>query len=205
MLAVLLFLFSPFVHADPMSITVARVADHIITSREVQMESLMEKVLYSNAKGLTIYSVKSKEFSDETNETILEWALATEAKSFDVVQTAEHDYRMAESRLSKDLFGLAVWKSLEASPAEWKAVLENKLKAKQFIKFRRESSELPVTDTEAKAYFEENRAKFGALPFDNFKEDIKAFLARSQVDRRLKDWYEVVKAKYQAKNFLAEL
>lgn len=187
--------------------TVARVGDHILTSREVQMSAIMEKLLYQNMKpsAVTVAPLDSKAFFSDVNDAILERSLANEAKSFDVVHLDEKERKEMESRLTKDVATLALWKAMDPAPNEWRAILERKLKAKLFIKFRKESSELPVTDTEAKRYFEDNHLKYGNLPFENFRDNIKSFLARSQVDRRLKDWYEVIKSKYNAKNFLAEL
>lgn len=193
--------------AQTLSMTVGRVGDHILTSREVQMSAIMEKLLYQDIKPsqLTVAPLDSKAFFSDVNDALLERSLANEAKSFDVVHLDEKDRREMEARLTKAVAGLNTWRAMEPAPNEWRALLERKLKAKLFIKFRKESSELPVTDTEAKRYYEENHLKYGTLPFENFKDNIKSFLARSQVDRRLKDWYEVIKSKYSAKNFLAEL
>ncbi len=206
-MVLLLLLTSLSSSAQTLSMTVGKVSDHIITSREVHLQAMMEKALYQSVKldALKIDPLDSKTFFAEVNDTILERALATEAKSFDVVHLDEKEVREMEGRVARGLATTTPWKSIDPQPAEWKGLLERKLKAKQFIRFRKESSELPITDIEAKRYFEENRLKFGNLPFDNFRENIKSFLARSQVDRRLKDWYEVIKAKYNAKNFLAEL
>lgn len=193
--------------AQTLSMTVGQVGDHVITSREVNMDAIMEKILYLDVKPENIHldPIDSKAFFNETNETILERALAREAKNFDVVHVDEKERTQMEAKFSKIIGSISAWKYMEPSTTEWKALLERKLKAKMFIKFRKDSSELPVTDAEAKRYFEENHLKFGNLPFENFKDNIKSFLSRSQVDRRLKDWYEVIKSKQGAKNFLAEL
>ena len=51
-----------------------------------------------------------------------------------------------------------------------------------------------VTDAEAQQYFEDNRLKFGDLPGENFKENIKVFLTREQVNQRLGAWFEVLRS-----------
>ncbi|NJL24445.1 MAG: hypothetical protein HC902_04280 [Calothrix sp. SM1_5_4] len=58
---------------------------------------------------------------------------------------------------------------------------------------------------EAQKYFDENRLKFGNLPFEKLKENIKAYLSKNHVDRRLKDWFDVLLSKYQVKNLIAEI
>ena len=47
--------------------------------------------------------------------------------------------------------------------------------------------------------------KSGMLEIVNFKENIKSFLSRAQVERRLKDWYDLLSNKYQVKNLIAEI
>jgi hypothetical protein len=188
---------------------VGRVEDYVLTSREVQMTTLMENALYgagSPSSGkLRLEGLDSKSFFDHVNDALLERSLALEAKNFDVVRIEGKELREFERKIAKTLSPTPAWKSLEPSETEMKGLLERKLRAKAFIKFRHESSNLPVTDAEAKRYFEENHAKYGEAPFENFRENIKALLSRTQVDRRLKDWYEVVKAKYKTKNLLSEL
>lgn len=203
----LLLLLSSFVHAETLSMTVGRVDDLILTSREVQMQVMMEKYLFGGVapEKLRHDALDSGAFFNHVNDALLERALALEAKSFDVVQLDGKTVKDYEKKIQAGLTKSPSWSAMEPGDAEWRALLERKIRAKQFIKFRQESSNLPVTDVEAKRYFEENRLKFGELPFENFKENIKSYLARSQVDRRLKDWYEVVKAKYKAKNLLSEL
>jgi hypothetical protein len=41
--------------------------------------------------------------------------------------------------------------------------------------------------------------------FENFKENIKSYLSRTQVEHRLKDWYDLLLNKYQVKNLIAEI
>ena len=73
--------------------------------------------------------------------------------------------------------------------------------SEKFIQFKTDSSLVPVTDEEAKAYFEKNKGRFGNLPFERFKVNIKRFLIRRQVDSRLKDWFDVLQRKYKIKVF----
>ena len=47
--------------------------------------------------------------------------------------------------------------------------------------------------------------KYNGLSFENAEENIKSVLSHDQVDRRLKDWYDVLLNKYQVKNLIAEI
>ena len=51
----------------------------------------------------------SKAFFADVNDTILERALATEAKNFDVVHLDEKEVRDREAKLTKVLANASVW------------------------------------------------------------------------------------------------
>lgn len=189
-----------------LSMTVGRVEDHVFTSREVQMRTLIDRVLRKDHPQLSqLPALDSKTFYREVDNTLLDDVLYLEAQNFNVAQIDADELKKAEAKIDRTLGHSPAWNSLDPQPKEWRPLLHQKLVADRFIRFRKRSSLLPVTDTEAKRYFDQNRVKFGSLPFDNFKENIKAFLSRSQVERRLKDWFEVIKAKHQAKNYLSEI
>src|SRR5262245_34355099 len=130
-----ILLFSLSTKAQTLSMTVGRVAHHIITSRAVNIQALIEKALYQTVKaeGLRLNPLDSKAFFNEVHDTILERALASEAKSFDVVQLEEKEVNDMEAKVSKSLMNTHAWKSLEPQSSEWKGVLEQKMKAKQFV------------------------------------------------------------------------
>lgn len=204
-MVLLAILLTSKLYAQTLSMTVARVEDHVITSREVNIGLLMEQALYSIKPTYKLEPLDSKAFFSQVNEAIVEMALATEAKKFEAVKSDEKAFADAKKKVAQKLFSQSSWKGLSPSEAEWERLLERKVLAKQFVKFRNESTVVPISDGEAKRYFEENRAKFGGLSFEAAKESVKAQTARSNMDRRLKDWYEVLKAKYKAKNYLSEL
>jgi hypothetical protein len=186
---------------------VGRVRDHVVTSREVQINNAIEQAL-SPAKASQIKILKdpdSASFSKQVTSVLLEWVVFYESRSMAVADVTGSEISEAQSRVKAKLGRAAAWKALGTSESEAQKFIVRKLQAKKFIRFRADSSVVPVSDSEAERYFEQNRLKFGDLPFENFRTNIKSFLARQQVERRLKDWFEVLQAKYQVRNFLAEL
>lgn len=179
----------------------------VVTSREVQIQNMLELVLYQKATRdkLRTLAVDSRAFGQATQDALLEVAIAMEAESFNLVQIKAAEVTAAQSRALRVLNSVADWKELEVSKQELEKGIKRKLQAKKFIEFRAQSSVLPVTDAEAQKYFTENRLKYGGLPFENFKDSIKSYLSRTQVERRLKDWYDLLLNKYQVKNLIAEL
>lgn len=194
-------------HAEIISTGVGMVRGQVLTSREVQIQNLIDIALYDKdpKANLKKPALDSKAFAKAVQDSLLESVVALEAQNFNVVQLSPEELAASEKKAMQSLKGSGVWKELKVSPKEFEAGLKRKVQAKKFIQFRAQSSVLPVTDMEAQKYFNENRLKFGNLPFENFKENIKSYLSRAQVDRRLKEWYDVLLSKYQVKNLIAEM
>jgi hypothetical protein len=205
--AALILLFSGSAHPELVSTGVGIVRGQLVTSRQVQIQNLLEVALYESKPKdkLKLLPLDSKAFAKATQDTLLETVVALEAQNFNLVQVSHDEVTVAEKQVMKMFKDLKAWKGLEVAPKELEAGLRSKIQSKKFIQFRAQSSVLPVTDSEAQRYFNDNRLKFGNLPFENFKENIKSFLSRNQVDRRLKDWFEVLLSKYQVKNLIAEM
>lgn len=206
---VLLFFFSlPAAAAKVISSSVGQVKDRIVTSREVQINQALEQLLYpekksSEVKILTDFD--SPSFAKQVTAVLLEWVVHMEANQVAVSRATEDDLQNAHSKVKSALQKNSAWKSLRVTSKELDSTLKRKIQAKKFIRFRADSSVVPVSDLEAQRYFDQNRTRFGNLPFDNFRVGIKSLLARQQVEHRLKDWFEVLRGKYQVRNFLAEL
>ena len=206
-LALALFFFLPICSiAELVSTGVGVVRGQVVTSREVDALTLIGLSLADSTKDkFKNPPLDSKVFAKNVQETLIEAAIALEAQSFNVVQLSGDEVTNAEKKVRSSLKTVPAWKGLKVTDLEFRSWLKRKLQAKKFIQFRAQSSVLPVTDIEAQKYFNENRLKFGNLPFENFKENIKTYLSREQVDRRLKDWYDLLLNKYQVKNLLAEI
>ncbi len=192
--------------AELISTGVGVVRGQVMTSREVLIQNLIETALYDKDPKANLKSpgLDSKAFAKAVQDSLLESVVALEAQNFNVVQLTPDEIQAAERKAMANLKNAAPWKELKVSPKEFEAGVKRKVQAKKFVQFRAQSSVLPVTDIEAQKYFNENRLKFGNLPFENFKENIKSYLSRAQVDKRLKDWYDVLLGKYQVKNLISE-
>lgn len=211
MASALLFLFISPCFAAPapelISRAVGEVKDHIVTSREVQVSSMVEDAMYStqkNSKEIKSPSPELAMFRKDIASTLLEWVVSLESSNFNVANVSKNEVEDAVRSVQVRLAGNGSWLKLQVAPVELAGVVERKMRAKKFIRFKADSSVVPITDTEAKKYFEDNRLKFGDLPFENFKENIKTFLGRQQVEKRLKDWFDVLQSKYKVKNYQSE-
>ena len=186
---------------------VGQVMDQVVTSRQVNMSFFVESALYGKKNKKipeSFYKIPSKEFSREITAVLLEKVVFKESKGFNVSKVSKDELKDAKIRFVGLVGKNQLWSKLKVSEGELTQLIKRKLQAKKFIRFKVDSSIVPITDDEARAYFEENRLKFGSLPFENFKQNIRAFLGRKQIDKRLKDWFEVLQNKYRVRNFLSE-
>lgn len=191
-------------------LTVTRVVgeggDQIITSREVQMNDVIEQAAFGRLPGVTSIRVlkgNEKSFPNDVGNVLREWIIYLEASAFESSQVPKVELDRAISAVNEGVARLAAWSQLEPSAQEVADILERKIVAKRFLRLKSDSAQVPITDAEALAYYKKNRLKFGNLPFVTFRENIKTFLIKQQMDRRLQDWLEVLERKYKVRNFIA--
>lgn len=185
--------------------SVGSVDKSLISSREVQIALVIEKVL-ENPNGKSLFEIQAKDsrFPQMVSTYLLERAAVLEAEGFSVGTPDEKEFKEALSKVEKAVSGKPYWKSLDCDLSCLKQAVNVKLVAQNFIKIKTESMTSIITDAEAQAYFERNRLKFGTAPFETFRDNIKAFLMKQQRQDRLRSWFEVLKKKYKVRNILLE-
>lgn len=188
------------------STSVGRVGGEVVTSRQVVMNHLVENALYrSNAKPtLKLDGVQDRAFVREATAVLLETAIYFEAESFGAATTKEKHIESQIRKVQAAVKKQPLWSQLQVTTEELNRIVMRKVRAKDFIRFKIDSATIPITDKEAEDYFNANRLKFENLPYENFKSNIKAYLTKQQVDRRLKEWFELLQSKYRVRNFLSE-
>ncbi len=197
-------LSAPAFAAVVVSESVGQVAETVITSREVQIAAVIDQVLYpvKGSAGIRELKVESSEFRQQVANVLLEAVVSIEAENFNVGTVSEDDLVVAINKVGRATAGNAYWNRLEVTDAELSRVTSRKLVAKAFLKFKSNSMLGMITDQEAQAYYEKNRVKFGSMPFANFRDNIKSFLAQQQLEERLRSWFEIIKRKYKVRNLL---
>lgn len=190
-----------------------RLQDKMLTTRQVLLSAVIERAVSTandssvSIKDLNLNRPYSRGFVKQATAALIEWAVFFEAQSFGAAEVTDKEVRQAQTALQKkvksDLEIKSVWSQLQPTEDEVKKAIERKLRSKKFIRFKIESSTLPITDKEAHEYFESHRLQFEDQPFEKFKPKIKELLSRQQVDRRIKDWFDLLHAKYKIKNELS--
>jgi hypothetical protein len=194
--------------AAQITMSAGRVADQVVTSREVVINQMVENFLYRKTIGesarvrLTPAMAKERVFVRETTAVLLEMAVYLEAESFSQGAVDEKQVRANVKKTQSHYKRDSVWTSLQVSDKELEKMIRAKIRAKDFIKFKVDSATIPITDKEAEDYFAANRFKFESLSLENYMPTIKSYLTKQQVDKRLKDWFELLQSKYRIRNFL---
>jgi len=183
---------------------VAQAGTHVVTSREVQISHVLDQVLATPIKKTTEAErntwwteSKAESFTKSLAQVLLELVVQMEAENFSIGQVNQDEMQSFEKHAQELLKGWNQWQGLEVSQLEMQQLLMRKLRAKNFLKFKTESSGVQISDDEAKKFYEKNRVKFGNLPFAQFKDNIKQALAQEQLQDKLKDWFEILKRKYR--------
>jgi hypothetical protein len=172
--------------------SVAQVAHHVITSREVRMNALVDQALFGAPS-------TAPDGATQIQSVITEWCVYLEAESFSysTVQPSEVNERV--SQVNKTLANHKEWNALGATDVEITEMVRRKLIAKGFMDFKADSSRVPVSEEEALAYYQKNQSKFGTLPFSNFKDSITKYLVQSHLESRLRNWLELLHSKYNVR------
>lgn len=199
-------LSGPVLASKTVTTAVAQVSDHVITSREVQISYILDKALdtkLAGAKNVSksswILDPKSENFQKHLAQVMLEMVVNYEAENFsigDIDVTQVKAFLSHIETLTKDW---KEWKNLDVKPVEVEQMVSRKLRSKNFLRFKEQSSGVSITDEEAKSYYEKNKSKFGSAAYVQFQASIKEFLAKQQQEEKFKDWFEILKRKYRVK------
>ena len=186
---------------------VGEVGDHFVTSREVKINSAVEQAIEKKAastdSGYIIYSGNERVFPGEVTRVLDEWAVYFEARALGSTQIQKTEITNAVNAVEERWRANQAWKDLEVGSEELRQLIDRKLSAKDFEKLKSDPALSPVSDDEALSYYKKNRLRFGSLPFSNFQDNIKAFLVKTQVEKRLGEWHEVLRRKYKTRNFIS--
>lgn len=183
---------------------VASMTDRVVTSREVAISALVETTLTDAEVKPRVVQPKDADFSQMVTAALMELIISIEADNFNVASASPTEIQEATAKIKAATKNLAGWKELEVADSEITLMISRNIRAKKFIRFKTESTQVSITDIEARDYFEKNKSKFGNLPFSQFRDNIKSFLSKQQMDQRLREWFEILKKKYSARNLELE-
>lgn len=181
---------------------VGEVGPRIVTSREVRINEAIGQVLRGAPSLKRILSATDPNFPTQVLRVLDEWTVYLEAGEIGSKSTDKAEIQRLAKAVSDGWKSNSEWDKIEPSVAEIRDIVERKLVAQNLERLKSDASLVNVTDAEALQYYKKNRLRFGNMPFENFKDNIKTALVRSQTERRLFEWRSVLRRKYRVRNFV---
>jgi hypothetical protein len=183
---------------------VGEVGERFVTSREVRINDAIEQALNAKpsdpATGFAVASLQDKEFASRVAVVLDEWAMYMEAILLSSEGVSKSEVMRLQQLVLERWSSDSQWKQMDVVEQELREILERKLVARDFIRLKADPQMAPISDAEALLYYKKHRLRFGSLPFESFKENIKSFLTKQQVERRLSEWREVLRRRYRVRN-----
>ena len=186
-------LFLPLTGADSLIQVVGQLTGHVVTSREVKMDRVVEAILFDHPNPPNI--------SVHADQVLLEWAIYKEAQTFALsnlparqLNSMIKDFR-SKLRSNKSL--QSEWTNLKALKTEVRSLIQRKWRAKKFMEFKQQSSLAPITDEEALHYYQKQKKQYGSKSFEQVSQSIKTKLSLERAKRRIQQWHEDLKIKYK--------
>ena len=180
-------------NAKVLIVTVAKVKNHVITSREVDIHTGLNNVLGKRFEALLV--------EDQDEQVIREWILFFEASTFYNSKvskaTVDRMVGLAQKRLSQT----KNWQALAVSQKELRVKLERRLEADRLYLFKKKSSVLPVGKSEIETEYNQNRIRYGNLKFEEVKEKIRKAKTQANLKKRMEQWFSVLEKKYKVQRF----
>ena len=176
------------------------VDDEVISQRDILVSAYMNIAMDSQKKLPAQLALTPSEISKELNNLLVELMVDQETPFISPDETEKKSLETLWKRLSTEPFAQKV--SLKEKDVE--TIYLRKKRVGSFIDLKISTLVQTPSPEEIKSYFERNKSKFGNTPLDQVSDNIKTFLMQNQRDAKLKAWYEGLRKKYRAQNYIAE-
>lgn len=201
---------SPIPQDRAVSITrvVGEAGGKIVTSREVRINEAVGLTLatYVTAGNTSIVKKITPPNDPGFPQIVLrvldEWTVFLEAGEIGTKPADKNEVAKLAKAVMDSWRGNGDWDRLEPSAQEVRDIVERKLVVQALERLKSDASTVTVSDAEALQYYKKNRLRFGNMPFENFKDNIKSALMKAQTERRILEWRSVLRRKYRVRNFV---
>lgn len=157
------------------------------------------KISHASVKDQWLLANDSADLQAHLAQVLVEIVVSSEAENFSIGQVDKDELERWQKHLNEQTHNWSPWKALEVQADELNGILNRKMRAKNFLKFKMEASGVTVSEDEVKQYYEKNRVKFGNMPYAQFSQSIRDKLTQDQTQERLKDWFDILKRKYRVR------
>lgn len=177
------------------NVSLAVVNKKTVTLRDIRVAYLMDQALVGSLS-------KEQAWDDALalSNFLVDEVVSLEAEQLRLYQMSTTEIASKMSMIKPELEALPEWKKWSVSDDELQQLLMRKWRAQSFLKMKAEPLGIDISEEEIYRYYEKNKKKLGGYSVDHFKDSIRAILVKSRSEAKLKEWFEVLKKKYQVRN-----
>lgn len=184
--------------------TLGRVGKDLVTLRDVETHYMVVHMLYHFKAEPKELPLNANSIQRELSNYMLEKMIFNEASSFNLAPVKKREIQRKGSlvlgRILKS--GLAKrWKAWQVETSELDRLLESNLRSRKLISIKRKAAEVLVSESEVDSYMEENKVKVSERSNPKYRNTVKNFLGRRQGEQRLREWFQMLKQKYEIRTF----
>lgn len=164
----------------------ARVNDRVITTREMQISSLVGEVFLPIEK---LIGAKLNPFE----EVVLLQVIYIEAKPFEKQFGLESKKMELQSQVKNKMDKDLLWKKLTVGKDELNFIIERRLLVESFLNFKFDPHLISVNQGEVHNYFKFNIEKYGGRKLEDVEEKIREAVRSQKRQELINDWIGIVK------------
>jgi hypothetical protein len=178
-----------------------------ITSREVEADVVFTALYQKVDKPNYFLPLKGKALQSATSNLLMEVLIVAEAQSFKLAPVSDAEVARAISTFQANLPKSNLqknWKALALGRKEIQALAARKLRAVRFLELKKTTFITSPTDEEIKDYFDKRKSNFQGKSLSEVRETLDKNLKQDKLDQSLREWFQVLRSKYEIRNLLIE-
>ncbi len=186
---------------------VGQAGGQVVTSREVEADVIFSAMYLKVDKPNYPLPITGKALQSATSNLLMEVLINLEAESFKLAVVSESEVSKAISTFQKNVASSSLskrWRALEITKTEISKICQRKIRATRFIELKKSTFLTSPTQEELKEHFTKRKSTYGDKNFEDVKKSIRKELRQDKLDQALREWFQVLRSKYEIRNLLIE-
>ncbi|MFK8139369.1 MAG: hypothetical protein AB8E15_13495 [Bdellovibrionales bacterium] len=173
--------------------TLAKINGELVSTRDLEAYKILESILKSDSKILVLSQ------KDLLENLALNKIVYAEAEQFNLGPASSREINNLKSQFFKGLKASKLetrWNQLAITRRELSDLVAQSARTTNFIKMKKQSSQVLVSENQIRSYFEKNR-KIYPGELNEYRLSIRSVIGREQGEARLAEWYQILRQKYK--------
>ena len=171
----------------------ARVKDHVITTREVAVHKAVRPFLDDHF----LENLKK----NTEKQLITEWLLFYEALDFYSQPIEVPEENKIWRKAKKQMLRSGNWKKFKIKDGELREKIKRNLEANRIYQFKKKASILPISSVEIENEYMEDQEKYKSFQKDKAELQIRKDLEQKNIEKQLDNWFNFLEQKYKVRYF----